>query len=309
MDLQKIIRTNIDALPPGTTKTGLEAVLSHIEAAYRHLARGQSSEEESAFTDAIYRTNQAFEGGVKEAYRTLTEKDPKNTTPFQIEKYLEEEELFPERVLSQFTNYRMNWRNPSTHDYTLSFDETEAFLAIVSVSAFVKLLIDQITQQTAFEEARRDFASDTQHIEPIDENCLLDRVASLFDEFVTSYWSKSSAQQIETEMQLIGAATGYLSSVAPDLKWTAGHVIRGETTHYIDLLIEDKNDKVIVELKRGKNSALQAQGIQQLRSYLTAASARNGLLFMFTNQARKYATLDASEPVLDMNLRIIRPNN
>ena len=119
MDLVDTLRSKIDRLSDGNHTTGLQSILSHIEVAFRHLNRGQSVNDESAFTDVIYRCNQAFEGSIKEAYRVLTNQDPQRTTPFQIETYLENEQIFRDRVLAQFTNYRKEWRNPSTHDYNL----------------------------------------------------------------------------------------------------------------------------------------------------------------------------------------------
>jgi hypothetical protein len=57
MDLLDLIKNKIEALPDGPHQAGLLSVLRHIGAAYKHLARGQSTDEETAFTDAIYRTN------------------------------------------------------------------------------------------------------------------------------------------------------------------------------------------------------------------------------------------------------------
>src|SRR5262249_49401315 len=136
MDLFAILRSKIDTLPEGDYSSGLSAVVRHLETSFNHLSRGQQQGEETAFTDAIYRTNQAFEGSIKEAYRVLAQQDPGQQRPYDIENYLENNKLLRQRVLSQFTNYRKEWRNPSTHDYKLDFNESEAFLAIVSVSAF-----------------------------------------------------------------------------------------------------------------------------------------------------------------------------
>jgi hypothetical protein len=74
MDLLDVIRKQIDRLSEGPHSVGLRSVLRHIEAAYGHLSRGQTQQDDSAFTDAIYRTNQAFEGSIKEAYRILAAK-------------------------------------------------------------------------------------------------------------------------------------------------------------------------------------------------------------------------------------------
>jgi hypothetical protein len=65
MDFVDTLRKKIEVLEDGEYVPGLKAVLLHIETAFRHLSRGQDADDETAFTDAIYRTNQAFEGSVK----------------------------------------------------------------------------------------------------------------------------------------------------------------------------------------------------------------------------------------------------
>lgn len=105
MDLVDTLRKKIIVLEEGEYIAGLKAVLLHIENAFRHLSRGQESEDDTAFTDAIYRTNQAFEGSVKEAYRVLANQDPAKKRPYEIENYLEQNNIFRSRVLSQLTTY------------------------------------------------------------------------------------------------------------------------------------------------------------------------------------------------------------
>jgi hypothetical protein len=122
MDLLDTLRSKINVLDDGSYISGLKSVLLHIETEFRHLSRGQSTEDETAFTDAIYRTNQAFEGSIKEAYRVLAAQDPARKRPFDIESYPEKNNTFRSRVLNQLTNYRTKWRNPSAHDYKLDFD-------------------------------------------------------------------------------------------------------------------------------------------------------------------------------------------
>jgi len=143
MNLLDILRSRSANLPEGEYTLGINAVVQHIDVATKHLLRGQETTDETAFTDAIYRTNQAFEGSLKEAYRVLAGKDPAHETANNIESYLQQQNLLRPRVLAQFTNYRREWRNPSTHDYRLDFDEDEALLAIVTVAAFAIVLIDQ----------------------------------------------------------------------------------------------------------------------------------------------------------------------
>ena len=156
MDLVATLRTQIDSLDEGDYKPGLLAVLRHIETGFRHLERGQNTGDDTAFTDAIYRTNQAFEGSIKEAYRVLAGQDPAHKRPYDIENYLERNNVFRSRVLKQFTTYRTEWRNPSTHDYKLDFDSSEAFLASVSVAAFACLLLDQVAERLSYNQSLKD---------------------------------------------------------------------------------------------------------------------------------------------------------
>jgi hypothetical protein len=211
MDLLDLIRSKINALPDGPHLNGLQSVVRHIEAAYQHLTRGQSEGDESYFTDAIYRTNQAFEGSIKEAYRVLANKAPEKMTPHEIEQYLEENKVFRDRILAQFTNYRTAWRNPSTHDYNLDFDEDEAFLAAVSVSAFTKLLVDQIAERLSFEAVQKDVVAHKIAVKSsaIISETLIDRVTGVFRDFSKQYAADNSAVPIESEAQLMGALSGF----------------------------------------------------------------------------------------------------
>ncbi len=201
MNIIELIKNQIENLPDGPHLLGLRSVIRHIEAAYRHLSRGQELSDESAFTDAIYRSNQAFEGSIKEAYRVLAEKDPQRKTTFDIEKYLQENNLFKQRVLAQFSNYRTEWRNPATHDYNLDFDEDEAFLAITSVSAFAKLLTNQISEKLAFLSVKNSVENQTIVLtNPMQDNSdLVDIAADAFVEFLNKMDSPSSKLEFHTE--------------------------------------------------------------------------------------------------------------
>lgn len=221
MDLVDTLRNKIQALGDEECVPGLKAVLLHIETAFRHLSRGQEHGEDTAFTDSIYRTNQAFEGSIKEAYRVLANKDPGRKNTYEIENYLEKNSVFKPRVLSQLTTYRMEWRNPSTHDYKLNFDESEAFLAIVSVSAFSCLLLDQITERVAYNtaqaEAEQELQAAIQSISAAREAGLLEWVAELFLRFLPHSEVDMRSGPARRQAQFIGGLSGYLATVAPDL--------------------------------------------------------------------------------------------
>ena len=153
MNIVALLEDSARQLPVGDYSTGLNAIVRHVKTAIRHLERDREHDPDSC-TDVIYRTNQAYEGSLKEAYRVLAGKDPSGLSPFQIEGYLENNAVVRPRVLTQLTRYRQDYRNPSTHDYKLDFDEDEALLAIVSVCAFARLLFNQIASKLASQAAQ-----------------------------------------------------------------------------------------------------------------------------------------------------------
>jgi hypothetical protein len=105
MDLLKLIKDKCNSFSDTEIFQGLESVISHIEIAERHLEMGKMGDD-YLFTDVIYRTNQAFEGSLKEAYGVLAGDKSKNLTPHEIEQYLEKNNLLTfRRSPSIFHNF------------------------------------------------------------------------------------------------------------------------------------------------------------------------------------------------------------
>src|SRR5437764_425266 len=98
MDVQSILASKISKLSSGDHSAGLDAVRLHIDSAVRHFKRGQQDGDETCFTDAIYRCNQAFEGSIKEAYRVLALKNPEKVAPAEIEAFLASGKVLRKRV-------------------------------------------------------------------------------------------------------------------------------------------------------------------------------------------------------------------
>ena len=303
MDLVDVLKKKIDVLDEGVHRPGLKAVLLHIETAFRHLSRGQDSDDDTAFTDAIYRTNQAFEGSVKEAYRVLTGHEPAKKRPYDIENYLEKNNIFRPRVLNQLTNYRTEWRNPSAHDYKLDFDESEAFLAIVSVSAFACLLLDQIAERLAFMKAQAD--ADAQKAElsaslkQTKNADLLVRATDLLSEFCTAYMPSMASNRL-TEAQIVGALHGFLTSVAPELA-VQTEVTLDSARHYrADLIIERDGEKLIVELRRSIMRQHHSSSSAQLERYLLVSGIKSGIVLFYP---------DAPHVMENFNIKTNDPSN
>ena len=311
MDIIAILRQKIHLLDSGEHSSGLKATISHIETAYRHLLRGQKDADQTAFTDAVYRTNQAFEGAIKEAYRVLTKKNPENVRPYDIESHFSKSETFRRRVLDQFTNYRKEWRNPSTHDYKLDFNDSEAFLAIVSVTAFSCLLLDEITQQLAHDKevaAVREIAENVRcEVGAVDVD-LLTRVV----ETLKIYFLRHTNEQVGkgTAAQWLGSVSGFLAAIIPDATITADASLGSEKLHVTaDLLVERGSERVIVEIKNRINILTYKNVIDQVERLMIASGISDGVIFFLPTMIDAGKIHETDEILFDGNgrLRTISP--
>ncbi|RMO84932.1 hypothetical protein ALQ34_01501 [Pseudomonas syringae pv. maculicola] len=282
MHLIDTLRNKIGVLDDGDYMHGLQAVLLHIETAGRHLTRGQESDDETAFTDAIYRTNQAFEGSVKEAYRVLAGKNPDKERPYDIELYLESNNIFRSRVMNQLAIYRKEWRNPSIHDYKLDFDESESFLAIVTVSAFACLLLDQIAEKLSFMRAQlatqamispTNMASEQPSVMP-----LLEQVLDYLSMFCESTAITRSAMKKNTGAQAIGAIHGFLATVAPDLKIETEKDVVFGIRFRSDMVISNGDEVVVVEIRTQLRGDRLIGAVVQMEDTLSAGGMMKGII-------------------------------
>lgn len=314
MDLLKILRSKIDALEEGDYILGLQAVLLHIETASNHLLRGREQEDETAFTDAIYRTNQAFEGSLKEAYRVLAERNPEKERSFDIEIFFERNDVFRQRVLAQFTSYRIEWRNPSAHDYKLDFDESEAFLAIVSVAAFACLILDLITKRLSYVQVKTE--ADTKQLEiqerlaGTEKSDLLNRTTEILREFSHQQSSFNIDGSKLTAIQVTGQLAGFFASAAPDLEILSEYKISSETPAIADLIISDKNSRVLIELKRaGNGRQLVDAGVAQVERFMILSDIKAAVLFLFSDFGGKLDVQERISSNVDGKILILKSDN
>ncbi|MCE8019317.1 hypothetical protein HOP51_04165 [Halomonas sp. MCCC 1A11036] len=286
MDLLNIIKSKVQIFQGTGSQQGLEAVVHHIEIAESHFGQSKNLGEH-LYTDVIYRSNQAFEGALKEAYRVLKGEDPSKLSPYKIEKHLESEGILKERVLSQLTNYRTEWRNKSTHDYQLFFSSQEAMLAIVSVSAFFSILLDQMMEKHFYET----------------EKARLSKVAKSLFEDVPDYGSMEFIQQcvelvthFGTELQrdkpdrsqlkeqeLLGKLSGFIAASDPQIRISTEKPINYASGRLrVDMLLEKGDDAVILELKNSPHEWRRRarEGVEQLRHYLIASELSHGIVFI-----------------------------
>jgi hypothetical protein len=309
VDLLSIIRDGIDKLPEGE-HPGLKAVINHIEVAIRHLQIGQSSGDDQLYTDAVYRCNQAFEGSVKELYRVVATKDPSKTTPQKIEDFFEKSNILRPKVINQLKRYRQEWRNPSTHDYMLDFDEDEAFLAIVNIAAFAQTAVSQIASKLAF-----DLASQSKIIPPT--KAKVNRARNSPDHelgeavgiYAGVYLDETDlAQDSDRRMpegQVASMLAGFLSSI-DDAEADIESQVAPDKPLYADIVMKRGKDRCVVELRSEKSMTYQsARGLEQLKTYMEAGNINSGVLVIYAARRQKYAMMTAKTD--DQTIRVVLP--
>lgn len=319
MDLVKLIKDKIKVFSQTEHFAGMESVISHIEIAERHLDQGKKGDD-YLFNDVIYRTNQAFEGSLKEAYNVLANKSSDGKSPNEIEKYLESNNLLKERVLSLFSNYRKEWRNKSTHDHKLYFSEQEAFLAIVNICAFFNILLDQMIEKIAYEQEKQ--KTEQSPIYRPDSYKTMEfssQIIQLLIDFAKHLPSSAvgSTQPRLLEREVIGMLSGYLNAVDRDIEVFTEYSIpvgHEKARMIADFLFKKGEQKVIVELKISSINIARRRrdGREQLFSYMTAANIQTGVLFIPPISSNQEIVIDqVTREVANMkqNIYEIYPKN
>ena len=282
MDLRQEIEDKLKQLAGHASAQGIAAAVRHIAVAENRLARGRLDREEDYFNDVVYRTNQAFEGILKEAYRVLTGRDISGLTPAEIENHLTEEKIFPARVSQLFKNYRQEWRNKSTHDHTLFFKEQEALLAIVSVSAFFTILLDQIIQVVSKEREHAEVAERKNTLQTEyrkrGTGSLREDVVTLMRLFGEEMPNLKEEAERPTEAVVLGRLRGFIEAVAPDIQAVN---VGGNSAIEPDLVLVRSDEQVAIEVELGKpnRTALDSKRLQLLR-HLTALKIEDGVIFL-----------------------------
>jgi len=281
MDILKTIKEQIAKITKGKPHPGLNSVLAHIERAEKFLELGLSQKEEEYFTDVIYRTNQAFEGSLKEAYVFLTgKKDTSKITPYKIEQYLMTNNVFSDRVLEQFTNYRQKWRNPSTHDHKLFFSHSESFLAIISVLAFIHLLLNQIVEKISYNFETETIKKKGVKIGIAGEDDF-NKIISVLMNFTLD---QETIKEIKYEVELNGMLNSYLENSGLDLQIIREAKIVDNIVLRPDFVIDPKDSKIIIEVKRNSSKSSRKNGIDQVLNYLYFAKSEQGILYIAPNE-------------------------
>ena len=282
MDLLTEIK-NKAAQIPEADRPGIAAIVRHLEQAERCLERGRVGEDDY-FTDAIYRTNHAYEGSLKEAYERLTGEDASRKVLHEIEKHLEKNNILRSRVLDLMRNYRQEWRNPSTHEYELFFSEQEAILAIITVSAFVTVLLDQIIDQFAVQAQHASTGARSPTVASAIPNyeslSFPDQVVELIRFILTSTQFPSSVPIAHIERYFEPIMVSYLREADPKMSVVQEPIIpAGDRQLRPDLLLKKAGDTVVVEIKRAQRRGISRDAaVLQVLLYAKHVNAKRAVV-------------------------------
>jgi hypothetical protein len=285
MDLLSEIRAKIQTLQDHSAAEGLRAAVRHVEVAERWLLRARDEQDDDLLNDVVYRTNQAFEGMLKEAYSLFTGADAAKLRPYDIEQYFLENEVLTQRALQLFSNYRREWRNASTHDHRLLFKEQEALLAIVSVSAFSAILLDQIVERVSFEQERRLLEERKESLQRevavTESTPVHDQILGLLIIFGKELAATAVQEEELRQVEIAGRLAGFLQTLRPDLTVRREYQLPGEVSLRPDFVIGDEPASVVVEIKRtGYLASAVRTGHHQVLRYLEVAGLDHGILFI-----------------------------
>lgn len=281
MDLLEIIKSSSNRFPDTHKNNGIDAIVIHIERAEKYWNRARNENDDVLFTDVIYRTNQAYEGALKEAYSIIAGKDPKKVKPYEIEKYLEEKNILKEKVLDSLKNYRKEWRNTSTHDHKIFFNEQEALLAIASVCTFCIILFEQISSKIKeILEKERVTKLSQEVIESIDSYAQLPDDKKILTLLTKSYEYIQLPHQHIREHEFTGMLTGFLKAVEPEISAQSDVEVGGKKR--VDLVIGLGKKNVVVEIKKYKNLRHYNEAVKhQVQDYLKETGYENGVIMTY----------------------------
>lgn len=289
MDFITIIQDKIKRINKNEELKGISSVMTHIERAFIYFENGVNQLDNHYFNDVIYRTNQAYEGILKEAYRVFTQSNSNIITPHKIEEYFSENQVFNERVRNLFSEYRKNWRNSSTHDYLLSFTEEEAVLAINTVTSFIYLLINQISEKIAYNKQMLDMSVIYQSMGRVN------RIKKEFDEYVVDLLLDFVANinigdfsSTIKEYEIVGRLNAFLDYSDSEITVYRDVAVGDQKEYRPDFILEKDGKKIIIELKRNLGLRGEQVATEQLQAYLQAARLNVGILFVSSTMGKEY---------------------
>lgn len=311
MNLASEVKKKVDALRRDDAQAGIRAAIKHINIAEKRYSHGKKKHDEDYFNDAIYRCNQAFEGMLKEAYQVIEEERNPKISLFDIENHFLETQIYTPRVIELFKSYRKNWRNPSTHDHKLLFNEQEALLAIISVYSFTAVLLDLILEKLSYEKEKERIQSEIYEIKNIQTEIAGLDLYNQIIHLIQKFGERKFDSKDERAVEYIGRLTSYIKSVDPSINFQRDVQLK-ESSYRPDIVFFRNSENVIVEIKTHYSLNLFPDiEKNQLITSLKWSEIDFGILFIPKTKSSKLTTASHSIDYenRDLHYTIISPQS
>ncbi len=283
------IKRKVSEALPADFFPGIYNVINHLQMAEHYWQEAKGSIEEYLFTDAVLRANHAFEAALGEAYKLVCGKDPEDLTVKELYQYLDEQNIFKDKEAQTFHRYLEDWEIPAETDEQLFFSEQEAMLAILNVSAFFLILVEQIIEIASYEKAKSFLGWDRaerihQEIERYGDKFFLDKVVALLRLFSADLFYIEERENAPAEYEMLGYLRGFLEVAAPEFSVEIEKRIEIGVAHtHLDMVITHNEEMILIETKRSnqiKGSIFDIDNaISQLSGYMTATGIKKSVLF------------------------------
>jgi hypothetical protein len=232
-------------------------------------------------------------------------------TPYAIEDYLLSQDILKGRVVDLLTNYRKNWRNPSTHDYQLFFSAQESYLAIVNVSAFVSILLDQIIERQVFNkkyyELEKAAILAKEAMKDFDKQIPIDKASKVLSSY-SSYYLKNFEEMLKKPRSTVNSELiAFIKRVAPNFE--IRHEPKfdlGENEVTFDFIIGINGEEVALEIHSHKpRYSHDDSAISQLMGQMRETGLTNGIVYHYPGNKEDIVvtTTDSTGWPKDLNLR------
>ena len=275
----ELLNLKIITISSPQLRMGLSKIVSHLLSSFRHY-NDHSTQD---YNDVVYRTNQAFEGILKETYRFLHGKDPDNLKLYEIEDYLRKERGLI-ATIDTAKQYRTKFRNKSAHDYSQEYSKKEALICLFTVAAIVCNLTDAIID----------------HIEEEDNNAIREKIAprilnnysksssvsssvlltiEILKEFASYAYLEVTDPDID-EHQLILRFSSFVNLLDMDLKVHHISNLNTDSIMYPSLILRASNgDLVAVDITRKKQTEWQSLlSVRRMKHFFNLSNSKDGVI-------------------------------
>ncbi len=279
MDTLKLLNKKIEQIKSEEYMIDLSYIIVHISRAEKYFELGREKKEPEYYNDVIYRTNQAYEGGLRCAYKILLEKDHALKSTYQIEEELNKENILNKRVKNMFSIYRNDWRNQSTHHYDFVCDQSEALMAINNVESFIYLLLDQIKEKDSYLYAKLK-SKDSKKISFKD--FVLQKLVLFPSIFYQSLKNKN--EESLTEIELMKGIENYLKKLDSEIEIFSEYPLKTNlhmNRSKVDFYLKKGKEEQYIELKILKNSVAIETIIHHNRERCKIFNMKDLVLFIW----------------------------